>query len=216
MEKRSMYPMFVDLTGKPVLVVGAGKIAGRKVDSLLESGAEITVVSPEADEHLTKLGESGVIKLVSGCFDERYLDDKWLVIAATDDCKVNKMVFDCCEERRIFCNVVDVPEYCRFHVPARVQRGGLQIAVSTSGKSPALAKKIKKELADQYGPEYENLLEVLDYIRNRIKELKPICQCSRAELNQKVLESPKLDSLKIENTDGIEYFINRLLTQAER
>ena len=212
-DKNILYPMYVDLKDKPVLVIGGGKIACRKVDSLLEAGAAIDVVTLEAEEHLCQLAEKGIISIINGSFEEKYLDDVWLVIAATDDSTVNRNVFDACEQKRIFCNVVDVPEYCRFHVPARVQRGSLQIAVSTSGKSPALAKKIKKELAEQYGPEYADLLEVLNIIRNRIKELKPVCQCNRAELNKKVLESPELTDLEAEDTQAIENFIQKIIKE---
>ena len=207
----SMYPMFVDLKNKPVLVIGGGKIAFRKVSSLLASGAKVTVVTLEAESSLEHMSAEGEIELIKGTFNENMLEDIWLVVAATDDGDVNRSVFEACEQKRILCNVVDVPEYCRFHVPARVQRGGLQIAISTSGKSPALAKKIRKELTETYGPEYENLLEVLNYIRNRIKELKPICQCNRAELNKIVLEDPQISMLSMEKPDEIEVFLRRLL-----
>ena len=211
MEKNSMYPMFVDLTDKPVLVVGGGKVASRKVESLLQAGASVTVVTLEAEEKISAMANAGKLNLIKGTFQESQLDNIWLVIASTDDSKVNRQVFEACEQRRIFCNVVDVPEFCRFHVPARVQRGGLQIAISTSGKSPALAKQIKKDLSEKYGTEYEEKLEVLNYIRNRIKELKPICQCNRAELNQKVLEDKKAASLTMDNTAEIESYIKQLL-----
>ncbi len=162
------YPANLDIKGKRCLVAGGGKVAERKVNSLLKCGAEVSIVSPELTSRLKKLNSKGKIKFFKGEFKEKYLKDIFLVIGATDKSDVNFKVYESANKKNILVNIVDSPELCNFIVPSVVERGALTIAISTGGKSPALAKKLRKELEDRYGFEYAKFLNLMGNLRKRI------------------------------------------------
>ncbi|MGN0292314.1 MAG: bifunctional precorrin-2 dehydrogenase/sirohydrochlorin ferrochelatase [Lachnospiraceae bacterium] len=137
------FPLFISLDHLPCLVVGGGKVALRKVKTLLEYGAKVTVTAPELDAELEKI--PGII-IRKRKFTESDLDGMELVFAATTDEECNKKVSKLCKEKRILINVADVPEECDFYFPALVRRGDVVVGVSTGGKSPAAAKKIKEKI----------------------------------------------------------------------
>lgn len=132
----SLYPMFANLKDRPVLVVGGGAVAARKVAGLREAGAAVRVGAPALEEALAALVRKGVVTHLAGRFDPAWLDEVWLVIAATDDEAVNAEVAREAEARRLLVNVVDDAERSRFHVPARLRRGALTVAISSGGKAP--------------------------------------------------------------------------------
>jgi uroporphyrin-III C-methyltransferase / precorrin-2 dehydrogenase / sirohydrochlorin ferrochelatase len=134
-----LYPLFADLTGLPVLVVGGGHVAERKIAALLAASAQIHVGAPALTPNLTQLVEAGTIEHHAGAFQSAWLDGMWLVIAATDDRELNARIATAASERRIFANVVDDPALSRFQVPAVVDRSPLTIATSTSGAAPVIA-----------------------------------------------------------------------------
>ena len=140
-----LFPIFADLSNRPVLVVGGGAVAERKVQALLEAGALPVVGSPDLVDGLQALQVAGRIRWQPGEFREAWLDEAWLVIAATDDVAVNRRVFEAATARRLLANVVDDAELCSFHVPALVQRGPLQIAISSGGGAPMLARHIRRQ-----------------------------------------------------------------------
>ena len=166
------YPISLNLAGRSCLVVGGGSVAERKVLSLLECEARVTVVSPRLTARLRRLVEDGRIGYRAGEFHPEDLRGMFLVIAATDKDAVNHLVSRECMERNLLVNVVDDPPHGNFYVPAVVRRGPLQIAVSTGGCSPLLARKIKEELAARYGPEYGEFTVWLGEMRARaLKEI---------------------------------------------
>lgn len=160
--------MMVRLTGRKCLVVGAGKIAADKIEGLLLHGAEIQVVSPSAIESIQELAGSGGVRWVQREFEANDVDGAFLVIAATNSSVVNKAVFAACTARNVLCNSVDDPEHCDFFYPAVVRRGALQIAISTNGHSPALAARLRRELEQQFGPEWA---EFVEHVREKRREL---------------------------------------------
>ena len=162
------FPFMVDLLGKKLVVVGGGNVAFRKCELFLSFGAEIDVVSPALCEEFSAL--KGRIRHIRDGYSSEYLLNAFAVIAATDNRAVNETVYRDCRLNNIPVNVVDTPEQCSFFVPATLRRGDLTIGVSTGGKSPALAAKIKKELAIVYGEEYEEKVELLGILRNTVKE----------------------------------------------
>ncbi len=178
------YPIMMDLTDKPCLVVGGGKVALRKVKSLLEAGARVTLISPEIDK---ELAESG-IEILQRSFEPGDTLAFKLVFAATDSRELNARISEEAAGAGIPVNVVDDPELCSFIVPAVVRRSDLVISVSTGGKSPALAKKIRKELEEIYGREYSILVDLLGEIRELVKE-KYDTQNDRERVFNKLLES---------------------------
>ncbi|MBI4904199.1 MAG: bifunctional precorrin-2 dehydrogenase/sirohydrochlorin ferrochelatase [Acidobacteria bacterium] len=136
------YPVFLDLRGKPVLVVGAGPVALRKVKGLLECGAVVTVVSPEVAEGFAGL----TFALRRRRFRASDIADQVLVFAATNDRATNHRVAILATQHGVAVNVADAPEECSFLVPARVRRGDLQVAISTSGRSPRVAKALRERM----------------------------------------------------------------------
>ncbi|HTU35454.1 MAG TPA: bifunctional precorrin-2 dehydrogenase/sirohydrochlorin ferrochelatase [Candidatus Acidoferrum sp.] len=146
--KPTLFPMFIKLAGRTCVVIGAGAVAESKIASLLESGAQVTVVAPKANEEIKRLAASRRIRWVSRKFAPADLNRVFLVVAATSDSEVNRAVFNQAAERGVLCNSVDDPPNCDFYFPAVVRRGPLQIAISTSGESPALAQRIRRELED--------------------------------------------------------------------
>ncbi len=138
------YPVFLDLRGAKVLVVGAGKVALRKVRGLLEAGARVTVVSPTADPEFALLD----LEWKARCFDWDDVQDQVLVYTATNDRTVNRAVAEAARAKGIWVNVADAPEECSFLVPSRLTRGDLQVAVSTSGRDPRIAMALRKQIEE--------------------------------------------------------------------
>jgi siroheme synthase-like protein len=165
----TLFPMFVKLEGKLVVVVGGGEIAAGKIDGLLRAGARIRVVAPEVVPAFLEPVRGRKVEWIPRKFEARDLDGATLAIAATSAPGVNAAVFREAEGRGIFCNAVDDIEYCRFYYGSIVQRGDLQIAISTNGKSPALAQRLRQELEKQFGPEYEVWLEWLGAARELLR-----------------------------------------------
>jgi precorrin-2 dehydrogenase/sirohydrochlorin ferrochelatase len=168
MKPVKLFPMFLKLTARPCLVVGAGNIAESKVASLLEADARVRVVALEATQPIRSWAKLKKIEWHQRPFQPSDLEEMFLVVAATSSAKLHEQIFEEAVRRRVLCNIVDVPELCDFYYPAVVQRGALQIAISTAGQSPALAQRLRKELEQQFGPEYEGWLEHLGDARDKL------------------------------------------------
>jgi precorrin-2 dehydrogenase/sirohydrochlorin ferrochelatase len=162
------YPIYLDLRDRPCLIVGGGQVAERKTLSLVEAGANVTVISPSLTQKLQELSQSGKIIHLPKTFDDKDLTGALLVIAATDSREVNTSIGRLCKKRNILVNVVTPPDESSFIVPSVVERGELLIAVSTSGMSPALSK-IRQELEERYGPEYE-VFRKMSMLRARLMD----------------------------------------------
>lgn len=168
-----LFPLFADLRGRPVLVVGGGAVAGRKVQALLEAGARVTVGAPALDAQLKALAERGRIDHRDGGFEPCWLDGVWLVIAATDDERINRAVAQAANARRVLVNVVDGAEASSFHVPARVRRGLLQVAISSGGAAPMLATHVRGKIETVLDDALVPLVELLARERKRIRRRFP-------------------------------------------
>jgi precorrin-2 dehydrogenase/sirohydrochlorin ferrochelatase len=162
------YPAMIDLTDRLCLVVGGGEVGRRKVSALLEAGARVRVIEPAPDEALWSGVPRDRVELKAEPFSPGHLDGVGLVVAATDDPAVNAAVFSAAWERNVLVNVVDAPAWCSFIVPAVVRRGDLLVAVSTSGASPAVAARIRREIEARYGPEWGPVLTLMRRVRERL------------------------------------------------
>ena len=162
------YPIFLHIEGKPCLVVGGGDVGERKVEDLLLAGAQVTLVSREATPVLEAMAAQGLIKFLREDFLPEHLDGMSLAIAATNDWHTNQSVSIAAHVRGLPVNVVDQPALCSFVVPATIRRGDLTLAIGTGGRSPALAKKLRRDLEKTYGPEYGPYLEFLGAIRQKV------------------------------------------------
>jgi len=171
-----LYIACLRLDGRSCLVVGGGEVGLEKVDGLLACGAQVTLVAPEADPALEAYAREGSIEWRRREYRNEDLDGMFLVIAATSDTDVNIAVFGEAERRAMLVNVVDVPPLCNFILPAIVRNGPLAIAISTAGASPALAKRMKAEIADYFGEPYARLAILLNDARGWAKSTLPTYQ----------------------------------------
>lgn len=163
------YPANLLVNGRPCLVVGGGRIAARKVESLLDAGADVTVVAPAVGDEVRAWAEAGRLTLRERPFTPPDLDGAWLAITATDDPAVNRAVFAAGEARRTFVNSADDPANCSFTLMSVVRRGDLVVTVGTGGRSPALATFLKEHVREEMGPEYETLLDLLSEAREEMR-----------------------------------------------
>jgi precorrin-2 dehydrogenase len=202
------YPVHLDIQNRNCLVVGGGGVGTRKVKTLLDCGARVTVVSPEVSPQLQDLATSGDIILKERSYQSDDLRNMFLVIGATDDEKLNKQLSSDADRLNTLCNIADRPEVCNFILPSIVHRDDLVITVSTSGQSPAMAKKLRKALENQFGKEYGILLRLMGAIRKRLLQQahapevhKPLFeQLINSELIVMIQEGEveKIDSLLLE------------------
>jgi precorrin-2 dehydrogenase/sirohydrochlorin ferrochelatase len=150
----NLFPMFLKLAGKPCLVVGAGKVGEPKIEGLISTGARIQVITIDASSKVRGWAEAGTIDLDLRRFSPNDLDGKFIAMIATSSPSLNEFIYREAVRRGVLCNVVDVPEHCDFFYPAVVNRGDLQIAISTAGQSPSLAQKLRQQLERQFPPQY--------------------------------------------------------------
>ncbi|MCL4424381.1 MAG: bifunctional precorrin-2 dehydrogenase/sirohydrochlorin ferrochelatase [Firmicutes bacterium] len=170
MDQSTYFPILLDLKGRSCVVVGGGEVASRKVTALLEAGAVVKVISPTVTSLLARLAAEGRIQHQSEAYSPGDLRGAFLVIAATDDEEVNRLVNREAEERSQLINVVDVPELSSFIFPSVLRRGALTVAVSTGGASPALAAGLRRRLEGILGQEYALYLDLLARARRYILE----------------------------------------------
>ncbi len=185
-----LFPLFADLDGRAVLVVGGGTVAARKVEALLHAGARPRVGAPQLAPALRELAEAGRIEWLPGLFDTRWLaDDIWLVIAATDEPVVNRAVAAAAEAQRLFVNVVDDAQLSRFHVPAVVERGPLQIAISSGGGAPMVARHVRRQIEELFDDSWGRLTDLLGRRRAHIRARFPDT-AARRRFFDRLLEGP--------------------------
>jgi precorrin-2 dehydrogenase/sirohydrochlorin ferrochelatase len=163
-----LFPMFMKLTGRPCLAVGAGKVGEPKIGGLIATGASIHVVAIAASEQVREWARAGKIGLELRAFSKNDLDGKFLAVAATASPSLNQLIYREAQQRSVLCNVVDAPDLCDFYYPAVVRRGDLQIAISTAGQSPSLAQRIRQQLERQFGEGYAAWLKQLGETRRLI------------------------------------------------
>jgi precorrin-2 dehydrogenase/sirohydrochlorin ferrochelatase len=188
-EPKVYYPIFLNLKNKSVVIIGGGKVAERKVVTLLKTGADLTVISPELTKKIEREKLKGRIKHIRRQYRKGDLKNAFLVIAATDSPNVNEQVS---KDATCLVNVVDTPHLCNFIVPSVIKRNPLTIAVSTSGISPALSRSIRKELEKMYGSEFSEYLKLLRRIRTEamrvIKDNRKRGEFLKAIASKKIIE----------------------------
>jgi precorrin-2 dehydrogenase/sirohydrochlorin ferrochelatase len=188
------YPVFLELGGRRVVVIGGGTVALRKAQVLLDARARLVVVAEEASDVLTALCVQHGAELIRSRYAKQYIAGAVLVIAATNDAKVNEQVYRDCQALEILCNVVDDPEHCDFFVPAVVKRGDLQIAIGTEGNCPAYAGHLRQKLETMFTEEHGRFLGELERARKDIIDAVP------ASIDRKSLLGELVDD------ESFEYF----------
>ncbi|MCF8110999.1 MAG: bifunctional precorrin-2 dehydrogenase/sirohydrochlorin ferrochelatase [Desulfobacteraceae bacterium] len=194
------YPVYLNIKNRQCLVVGGGPVALRKAESLLKAGARATVISPEFAEGFSRLAGSANLEMIRRNYKSADLEDNFLVIGATDNNELNRKISRDAESRNMLCNIADVPEACNFILPSVVERGDLIIAISTSGKSPAFARHLRKQLEKQFGEEYTEFLRLMGAARKKLlaqkhapEEHKPLFRQLIAEDLPKMIRKGKTD-----------------------
>ncbi|HFK1430683.1 TPA: NAD(P)-binding protein [Bacillus cereus] len=198
-----MYPLTVRVEKKRVVVIGGGKVAGFKIIPLLKQGADIVVVSPELDVNLVKLVEEKKFRWYQREYEKNDIKGAFLVVAASSDAVLNEKIAEDAAENQLV-NVITNPESGNVHFPAAFHRGLLNIAVSTEGASPKLAKKIRDDIANKYDEAYESYLDFLYEVRIKVKEL----QIEKRERN--ILLQEVLKSIYVQNEQKRELFLQEL------
>ncbi len=204
------YPFFFELKDKMALVVGGGKVAQRKVETLLAYGSLVNMVAKRLTSRLEELVEKGEVHYIGKDFDEKQLDGVALVFAATDDKRLNHKVSEAARMRGMLVNAVDQPEDCNFIVPAIVRRGDLVIAVSTTGKSPALAKMLRERLELQFGYEYEIFLVLIGKLRKKILSMG-YSQEKNSRIFNEIVRSDIIKALEEKNLRRVEEIFQEIL-----
>jgi precorrin-2 dehydrogenase/sirohydrochlorin ferrochelatase len=204
------YPIFIKLDGKTALVVGGGKVAQRKIETLLEYGASICMISKNLTGKLRRLVEMGKIDYLGDKFEDKHLDGAFVVIAATDDEKLNHEISWIAQKRGLLINAVDQPPDCNFIVPSIVRRGDLILAISTSGKSPALAKRLRKKMEGQFGVEYEAFLLLMGCLRKEVLKTG-MSQEENSRIFKKIVDSDVLEALACHDRDRVVSTLKRIL-----
>jgi siroheme synthase-like protein len=167
------YPIFLDIEDRSVVIIGGGEVCARKAETMMKYGARVTVVSPMFTSEIQQWARDGKLVTREKRYEAADLDGANIVIASTDDTAVNEQIAADCRDRRIPVNVVDVTPLCEFIVPAIIEKGSVQIAISTGGKSPALARTLKEDLHRSIGPEYAEVNDVMGTLRDGAKAVLP-------------------------------------------
>jgi siroheme synthase-like protein len=192
------YPVSLVVDGRRCVVVGAGRIAARKIDALLSAGAQVQVVAVSIGPDVRALAENGRLSFTERAFEPADLDGAWLATAATGDPNVDGSVYRAGEERRIWVNAADDPASCSFTLMSVVRRGDLVVTIGTGGRSPALATWLRTRLETELGPEYATLLEVLSEAR---EELQAAGRSTEDPDWRRALDSGMLESIRAGRVD---------------
>jgi precorrin-2 dehydrogenase / sirohydrochlorin ferrochelatase len=169
-----LFPIFLKIAARPCIVIGAGSLAESKIDSLRAAHAEVTVIAPVASARIVDLAAGGEIAWKQREFVAGDLTGYFLVVAATNDAAVNRAVYNEATEKNVLCNAVDDPPFCDFYFPSVVRRGDLQIAISTSGASPALAQRLRKEINAQLPLDVGDWVTDLGNLRREVTQMEPL------------------------------------------
>jgi siroheme synthase-like protein len=204
------FPVYLNLTGKRVVVIGGGEVAERKIASLSGSGAVITVISPTLTPNLLTLAKSNGIAWHKRSYTRGDAAGATLVFSATDDPKISREVWEEATNERILINTADQPALCEFIMPAVVRRGDLAVAISTGGASPALAATLRQTLSELFGPEYEELLEMLSEARGEIQR-RFQHENDRKALHYRILESNLIGLLQQQDREGADRLLKKII-----
>jgi siroheme synthase-like protein len=167
------YPIFLDIENRNVVIIGGGEVCARKAETMMRYGAKVTIVSPEFTPEIEKWAAGGQLEIHRKRYETNDIEDAHIIIASTDDTTVNERVAADARALRIPVNVVDVTSLCEFIVPAIIEKDGIQIAISTGGKSPAVARTLKEDLNRTVGPEYSEINNLLGSLRDSAKATLP-------------------------------------------
>jgi precorrin-2 dehydrogenase/sirohydrochlorin ferrochelatase len=204
------YPIYLNLTGKRVVVIGGGEVAERKIESLLAAGASITLISPDVTSRLHSLSQQSRIDLRQRPYASGDCEGADLVFSATDDGALSAALFRDAHTAGALVNTADQPALCDFIMPAVLRQGDITVAVSTGGKSPGLAARLRDKISQVIGPEYARLAELLARIRPEIQRRIPDVE-KRKALHHRILNSDIIERLKRNDSAGAERRLKEII-----
>lgn len=204
------YPVSLDINDKDCLVIGGGTVGTRKVKMLLQCGAKVTVVSTDFSETLSDLEGNDRLHLARREYRPEDCDASFLVICATDNPDLNLRVSEDAKSRGILCNIADRPDASGFVLPSVISRGDLTLTISTSGKSPAFSKKLRKDLEDQFGDEYADFLMIMGIIRQKLLSEGHNPDQHRQQFRA-LIDQGLLDRIRTQDITGADKILNRVL-----
>jgi len=203
------YPVCLDVSGRRCVIIGGGEVAERKARRLMDCGAEVLVVSESLSPALQVMKADGRLSHIKAGYSRDLIDGAFLVIGATDRAEVNEAVSRDARKQGILVNIVDDPGHCNFILPSLYRRGDLLIAITTGGKSPALAKKLRQEMGRHFGPEYETFLKIMGQIRGKVISRGYPAGKNKA-LFESIIESDIIDHIRGERWDKVKEMIRNL------
>ncbi|OQY07114.1 MAG: siroheme synthase [Desulfobacteraceae bacterium 4572_123] len=206
------YPVNLDIKNRHCLVVGGGRVGLRKVKTLIECGASVTVISPEVEDELQLLSKNTAITIKQRPYRSTDLDNMFLVIGATDNEDLNRRISEDAEKVNMLCNIADRPKVCNFILPAIIRRGDLVLTVSTSGKSPAFAKKLKTDLENEFGGEYADFLRLMGAVRKKLLSMKHAPEAHK-HLFERLIDGNLVDHIRNEDIRAIDALLFTVLGQ---
>jgi precorrin-2 dehydrogenase/sirohydrochlorin ferrochelatase len=204
------YPVFIDVRDQPCLVVGGGAVGARKAATLLECGARITVIDPSPAQRLQQLAGQDQLRLIRRPYTTSDLQDVLLVFAATDDNDLNRRIGRDARRCGLLCNVATHPEIGSFILPSVMRRGDLIVAISTQGGSPALAKRLRRQLEEQFGDEYAVFLGLMKAVRKRLLAQGHAPGLHKAQFEQ-LLDSDLITLIENRRWEAIDRILYRIL-----
>lgn len=211
----TFYPIYLNLEGRPCVVIGGGTVAEQKVTGLLEAGARVTVVSAQATRPMEDLAAQGMIHLKRRLYQTGDLEGMFLAIAASEDRALNHEIWEEADRRGIPVNAVDDLPHCTFIAPAIYRQGDLTVGISTGGKSPALAVRLRERLAALIGPEFAVFLDLLGHLRAEVAARVPGF-AARTSLWYRMVDSDAVEFIRRGDVDGARQRMRDLLDEAER
>ena len=200
------YPVYLDMRGRNALVIGGGAVGSRKAETLLRAGARVTLVSPQVTETIRSLADAGRLTWHARCYQSSDVADMFLVYSATDDADLNRRIEEDAAGQQALCNFADQPDRGHFILPSIIERGDLLVSISTSGKSPAVARRLRKDMEAYFGEEYAPFLRLMGAVRERLLEREHAPADHRKVFGQ-LIDGGLLALVKAGDRDGI----NRLL-----
>lgn len=207
------YPVYLNLTGKRVVVIGAGSVAVRKIRALADAGAVVTVIAKEFDPHFEKCFADIHLDVRRQSYTKESIAHAAIVIAVTNDTGLNRQIYDDCKASKTFCNVVGVPDLCDFYVPAVVRKGSLQIAISTDGKCPAYAAQLKREIDLLITADHAGFLDALEYIRKRVIADPDLAQDRRKLLLRNLAANKSFSRFKDTGHEAWQHWAKQLIEE---
>lgn len=203
------FPVNLDVKGRPCLIVGAGTVAARKAVTLLKCGADVTVISPEADPELRQMSKEGRLVWIQRGYESSDMQDAFMAFCAVNDREVSRRAAEDARKYGVLCNIADRPDVSDFTLPAVISKGDFMLSISTGGKSPALSRQLRRLLEEQFGDEYADALKLLGNIREKLLAVSHAPEIHRRQFRQ-LVEAGIVEMIRDEKYEEIDHLLKQI------